>query len=358
MARDDEKPPRLSRGSRGWLIATALLAAVGVLALLASRDDSEAPIARPAGFDLQGHRGARGLFPENTLEGFEATLALGVTTLEMDLGMSADRILVVHHDRRLDPERTRDRAGGWIAGPGPLINDRAFKALQTYDLGRLRPGGRKAGRFAEQAGLDGVRIPSLFEVLTRTRELSAGAARYNLEIKTSPLAPDEAPEPGVFAEALVSVLERTGAKERAVIQSFDWRGLRHVQEIAPDIPTAYLTAEQSWLDNLVRGQPGGSPWTAGFDPNRFGGSVPRAVKAAGGAIWSPYFGDLRKADLAEARRLGLRVVVWTVNKAADMASLIDLGVDGIITDYPDRLRAVMAEKGLPLPPAWPGKAPE
>jgi glycerophosphoryl diester phosphodiesterase len=358
LALDDEKPPRLSRSTRVWLITTALLAAVGILILLAPRDGSEGPIARPAGFDLQGHRGARGLFPENTLEGFEATLALGVTTLEMDLAMSADRILVVHHDRRLDPERTRDSAGGWIAAPGPVIYDRAFKALQTYDVGQLRPDGRKAGRFAAQEGLDGVRIPSLFEVLSRTRDLSAGAARYNLEIKTSPLAPDEAPEPAVFAEALVSVLQRTGATESAVIQSFDWRALRHVQKIAPDIPTAYLTAEQSWLDNLVRGQPGGSPWTAGFDPNRYDGSVPRAVKAAGGAVWSPYFGDLRKADLAEARRLGLRVVVWTVNKAVDMASLIDLGVDGIITDYPGRLRAVMAEKGLPLPPAWPGKASE
>ena len=83
-----------------------------------------------------------------------------------------------------------------------------------------------------------------------------------------------------------------------------------------------------------------------------GGSTPRAVHAAGGAVWSPYFRDLRSADLTEARRLGLRVVVWTVNDPADMAALVELGVDGIITDYPDRLRTVMAEKGLPLPPQF------
>ena len=82
----------------------------------------------------------------------------------------------------------------------------------------------------------------------------------------------------------------------------------------------------------------------------------RLVREAGGTVWSPFYRDLRKADLDEAHRLGLRVVVWTVNDPAEMASLIDLGVDGIITDYPDRLRKVMAEKGLALPPPYPAAA--
>ena len=156
-----------------------------------------------------------------------------------------------------------------------------------------------------------------------------------------------------MAEALVALLTTAGVSERATIQSFDWRSLRKVQEIAPTLPTVYLTAEQSWLDNQERGRPGTSPWTAGFDVDAYDGSVPRTVKAAGGAVWSPYYRDLREADVREAHSLGLRVVPWTVNEPAEMHSLIALGVDGLIGDYPDRLRVVLAERGMPLPPAFP-----
>ncbi len=126
-----------------------------------------------------------------------------------------------------------------------------------------------------------------------------------------------------------------------------------IQKLAPGITTVYLSAEQRWLDNLERGRPGISPWTAGHDLDDFEGSPPAAIRASGGAVWSPYFRDLREAELREAQSLGLKVVVWTVNDSADMAVLIALGVDGIITDSPDRLRRVMAEKGLALPPAFP-----
>ena len=180
--------------------------------------------------------------------------------------------------------------------------------------------------------------------------------RYNVEIKTSPQATDETAPPAVIAEALVAALTEAGVAGRVIVQAFHWAALRHVQELAPQIPTAYLTAERRWLDNVERGRPATSPWTAGIDVDTYDSSVPRAVKEAGGRVWSPYFRDLRETDLREAQRLGLRVVVWTVNDPADMASLIDLGVDGIITDYPDRLRAVMAEKGMSLPPRFPAPA--
>jgi len=133
------------------------------------------------------------------------------------------------------------------------------------------------------------------------------------------------------------------------VQSFDWRSLERVREVAPDIATVYLSAERSWMNNVERGRPGTSPWTGAIDIDDFDGSIPRAIKSAGGRIWSPYFRDLRAADLAEAHRLGVAVIVWTVNDPADMASLIDLGVDGIITDYPNRLRRVMGDKGMALP---------
>ena len=141
--------------------------------------------------------------------------------------------------------------------------------------------------------------------------------------------------------------------QRTTIQSFDWRTLRHVQTLAPEIPTVYLTAQQRWLDNVEIGRPGRSDWTAGLDVDDFGGSVPRLVAAAGGRIWSPYHKEIDAAQLDEAHGLGLEVVVWTVNDPARMRALIDLGVDGIITDYPGRLRRVLAEKGFPLPPPTP-----
>lgn len=308
--------------------------------------------AEPAALDIQGHRGARGLFPENTLLGFEGALAIGVTTLEMDLGFTRDGVLVVHHDRRLNPDRTRNGAGKWLKEPAAALNSLTFEELQSYDIGRLKPGSKSANRYPDQRGRDGVRIPKLRDVLARTEALSGHSLRYNIETKISPLEPGESPTPEVFAEAVVAALREAGVVSRAVVQSFDWRTLYAVQKLAPEIGTAHLTAEQSWLDNLERGQPGASPWLGGLDldPERL--SVPAAVKQAGGAVWSPYFRDITPSDVKGAQQLGLKVAAWTVNDPADMADLIDMGVDAIITDYPDRLRRVMADRGLALPPAF------
>ncbi|MEX2409323.1 MAG: glycerophosphodiester phosphodiesterase family protein, partial [Rhodovibrionaceae bacterium] len=156
-----------------------------------------------------------------------------------------------------------------------------------------------------------------------------------------------------FADALIAVLEEAGVTERATVQSFDWRTLQRVQAAAPELATAYLTVEQDWMDTVRRGEAGLSPWLAGYDLKQAEGLLPVLVKRAGGDVWSPYFRDLREVDLRDAHRVGLRVVVWTVNDPADMASLIELGVDGIITDYPDRLKAVLADYGLPEPPSYP-----
>jgi len=331
------------------LVLTGLLTILGSAALPAA----DLPSFDLPSFDLQGHRGARGLYPENSLPGFDAALALGVTTLEMDLAVTRDGVVVVHHDRRLDPARTRGPDGAWLVKPAPAIVELSYAELAAYDIGRARPGGKVAQRFPDQRGLDGVAIPTLAEVLALAEARSNGTMRYNMEIKTSPLAPEESLAPGAFAAAVARELDRAGVGSRAMVQSFDWRGLKAIQKLAPGIATVYLSAEQRWLDNLERGRPGISPWTAGHDLDDLNGSAPAAIQAAGGAVWSPYFRGLREAELQEAHGLGLKVVVWTVNDPTDMAALIELGVDGIITDYPDRLRRVMAEKGLTLPAAFP-----
>ena len=301
---------------------------------------------RADAFELQGHRGARGLMPENTLAGFARALALGATTLEMDVGISGDGHLIISHDSRLNPVLTRGRDGKWLAAPGPAINSLSLEQLNAYDVGRLDPSSRYARRFPQQRAVDGERIPTLAQVLLLPPGADDRQVRLNLETKLSPLEPHLAPSPEEFAAKLVQQVRGAGASGRVTVQSFDWRTLRHVQSLAPEIETAYLSAQQRWLDNVQSGRPGASPWTAGMDVDNFGGSVPRMIAQAGGAIWSPYFRELDRAQLHEAQALGLRVVVWTVNEVPDMRALILLGVDGIITDYPDRLREVARQLGV------------
>lgn len=295
-----------------------------------------------AGIEIQGHRGARGLLPENTIPAFERAIEIGVDVLELDLGMTRDGVPVVHHDRALSPDLTRDAGGAWLAPPGPFLNSLDLAELAELDVGRAAPGSRTAERFPAQQPRDGVRIPTLAEVLALGKRPEADRLRFNIETKLSPLAPEETADPAEFARAVVAVLRAEGMVARSNLQSFDWRVLLEARKVAPELATVCLTVERRWLDNLQRGHPGPSPWTAGLDIDAFNGSGPRLVQAAGCAAWSPFHRDLTGETLAEAHGLGLRVVVWTVNDVEDMLALARLGVDGIITDYPDRAVEALA----------------
>ena len=178
----------------------------------------------------------------------------------------------------------------------------------------------------------------------------AKAVRFNIETKISPLRPELTPEPEAFVRAVLDVARVHGMAERFSLQSFDWRTLAVAQRIAPGVPTVYLSSEQDWGNNVADPR-----WTAGMTLAEHG-SVPRMVNAAGGQVWSPYHGDLNATRLQEAHALGLRVVVWTVNETQDIEAMLTLGVDGIISDRPDRVRAALLARGLPLPPSHPGGA--
>lgn len=296
-------------------------------------------------FDLQGHRGARGLAPENTLPAFEHALRLGVDTLELDIGVAADGTVVVAHDPYLNPVITRDASGQWLAGDkGPLIHSLTLAQLQTYELGRIKPGTPYAQTFSHQQPQDGTRMPTLAALFERVKALGADAVRFNIETKIHPARPADTANPEVMVRALLNTVRAAGMTRRVTIQSFDWRTLQIVQGFEPDIPTAYLTVQTPDNDNTRDGT-----WTAGFRLADHGGSVPAMVKAAGGAIWSPHAGALTQALVKEAQALGLKVIPWTVNAPADMRRLIGWGVDGLISDYPDRLREVMQQQGMALP---------
>ena len=308
-------------------------------------------LAAPAqAFDLQGHRGARGLAPENTLAAFETALRVGVTTLELDLAMTADDVLVVSHDRRLNPDHTRGPDGKFLEREGPAIRSLTLAELQRYDVGRLKPGSAYAASLPEQRAVDGARIPALTELFDLVRRLGADHVRFNIETKITPTSGADTPDPETFAAAFATAVRAADLTARVSMQSFDWRTLMAMRRIAPEIERVCLTVEALNFDSIRRGEGGPSPWLAGLDIDDFGGSVPRLVAAAGCAAWSPLYRNARPDDVAAAKALGLKVIPWTVNERADMERLIALGVDGIITDYPDRLRAVMAAREMPLPP--------
>jgi glycerophosphoryl diester phosphodiesterase len=288
--------------------------------------------------------------PENTLAGFAAALSIGVTTLELDLGMTKDGVIVVSHDSRLNPDHTRGPDGQFLNGAGPAIRALTLAELRRYDVGRLKPGTRYAASLPEQRPIDGATIPTLAEVFDLVRRSKADHIRFNIETKITPESGAEVAAPETFAAAVVRDVRQAGLQDRVAIQSFDWRTLAAVGRTAPEIARSCITVERQWRDNLQRGGRGASPWTAGLDIDDFESSAPRLVKAAGCAIWSPMFQDLSPTELAEAKSIGLKVVPWTVNERPQMERLIQAGVDGIISDYPDRLRAAMQAVGLPLPP--------
>lgn len=283
--------------------------------------------------DIHGHRGARGLLPENTIPAFREAIRLGVDVLELDTGLTADGVVVVSHDRSLSPDLARI-GEAWIDSPQPL-RALTLEELRAVDVGRARPGSRTAERFPEQVAIDGTPIPTLAEVLAMAKAEGQADLEFNIETKLSPRAPDETAGPEEFAAAVVAVIREADVADRAIVQSFDWRTLGEVKRIAPEIRTAHLTAERDWLNNVEAGRPGASPWLGGVDVDDVGGSVPRAVAALDGDIWSPYHRDLTAEALAEAHALGLEVHVWTVNDGDAMEALKEMGVDGIITDYPD-----------------------
>ncbi|MDD2808643.1 glycerophosphodiester phosphodiesterase [Rhodoferax sp.] len=303
----------------------------------------------PAGaFDLQAHRGGRGLRAENTLAAFEHAIRMGVTTLELDIAITADNVPVISHDTALNPFITRDASGQWLKTTGPLIHSLTLAQLQAFDVGRINPASTYARDFPDQLGQDGLRIVSLASLFKLVNDLGASEIQFDMETKVNPVYPASTLAPDEFVNTLLAVVREAGMVKRVMVQSFDWRTLALLHTLEPEVRTMYLTIETPNFHNVKDGT-----WTAGHLLSDHNGSVPRLVKAAAGqakgVIWAPLLNNLTAELVKEAQALGLQVIPWTVNQRVLMLRCIDWGVDGIITDYPDRLRDVMARKNLPLP---------
>jgi glycerophosphoryl diester phosphodiesterase len=279
--------------------------------------------------DIQGHRGARALFPENTLEGFRAAAKLGVTAFELDVGMTSDGVVVVAHDPVLNPDIARDTSGAWLNEAGPAIWSLSFAQLQRYDVGRLRPGSRTAGLFPDQRPHDGAGIPTLAAVLA-----ALPTTRFTIEVKTDPAHPDRTASAATLADATVAVIDQADAVGRVMLEAFDWRVQRHVRQRRPDIRLAWLTRPETVRDSAL--------WWEIPAP---GASVPAVIAAEGGPVWAPDHASLTRAEIEEAHVLGLAVLPWTVNQPDDMRRLVAWGVDGLISDRPDLALAVVRGAG-------------
>ncbi|HEY3178048.1 MAG TPA: glycerophosphodiester phosphodiesterase family protein [Casimicrobiaceae bacterium] len=227
-------------------------------------------------FDLEGHRGARGLAPENTMAALRKGLSIGVTTIETDMAITKDGVVVIAHDRDLNPAIARDASGQWLSARGPAIRTLTLSELRTYDIGRVNPDSDYGRQFPLQLASDGERYPTL--------------------------------------DDLIALVKPTTVR----------------------------------IDIVKADASGRSPWHAGLVLVDYGGSMPKLVQAAGCAVWSAQARSLSRDRIDDAHALKLKVLAWTVNDRAEMARLIDLGVDGLITDYPDRLAKLLEEKGI----AW------
>jgi glycerophosphoryl diester phosphodiesterase len=307
--------------------------------------------AQTTPFDLQGHRGARGLLPENTLPAFEKAMELGVSTLELDVGVTKDGIVVISHDRALNPEITRDASGAYLTAP-VLVNRLTLAEIKTYDVGRINPESAYAKRFPTQQPVDGTRMPALSTLFKRMEALGAKKLRFNIETKISPEKPNDTVSAAVFARKLLDVVRKHGMTSRVTIQSFDWRTLQIVQELqkgrTKKVLTSCLSSQQPWGDNITPKSDKGLYWTGSVRTAEYA-DVPSMVKAAGCDVWSPYFADITPALVKKSHELGLKVIPWTTNSEAEMTAVIDAGADGLITDYPDRARVVLKNRGIALP---------
>lgn len=292
---------------------------------------------KPGFISLVGHRGARGLMPENTIEGFEYILDKGISAIEFDVLLTKDEVPVITHDFHLSKSITRNAEGNWLLKNGPRISDLTVADLQMFDVGGVDKRSSYGSLYPEQAFLSDVRIPKLSDLL----ELACRPKGQNLflllEVKSEPSI-----DKRNVIEHIVFEIQKRSLSNRVVLHSFDWGLLEECSLIAPEMPRSYLSQlPESSDDPFDKPTEESSP-----DFTSFNCSIPEAIQAAGGHLWCPYFKDITVDLVTEAHKLGLPVCTWTVNEVEDIENMIDMGIDGIITDYIDRAKKIFKSRGL------------
>ena len=352
---------RLRTALLGTTVAALALAAAG--AAVAGLDWNGAKA-----FDVQAHRGGIALTVENTLTAFGRALDLGVSTLELDVQITEDGYAVVTHDRDPNPRKCVDTAPAFAGDPEfpyvpgvRYVKDLTLAQVQTIDCGSLT-----LPEFPGQVADPGARMPLLSDVLALVEDRRARQVALNVELKVEAGAPQQTAPRQQFVDVAVADIREAGMLRQVTIQSFDWGTLMAVREAEPRLPIVALTNGQQFLQ---AGLPGASPWLGGIDIDDFGGDLVAAADSFGADAISPVHGDPQNGKVTDpgyrpfttaamveaAHDAGMAVIPWTVDDRATMQSLIDMGVDGIITDDPALLREVAAANGFHLPRAYPAR---
>src|SRR5688500_14445766 len=351
----------IDRSVPRWRLAAMVAACLALLTsptLAAGQAVGERlPAPGPNRFDLEAHRGGLGLVTESTLEGFANALEVGVTTIELDVQITEDERAVVTHDRQVSDVKCDDTEPAFPDDPefpyvGDFIKDLTLAQVWTLDCGNPLPD------FPDQRVVEGARIPLLSEVFALTACYGAENVWFNIETKVEAGAPQQTAPREQFVQITAAEIRAADLLDRVTIQSFDWGTLMRMREVEPRLPIVALTNR----DFLQEGQIGASPWLGGLDYDDFDSLVDITASFDADAI-SPVHGFPQNGKVndpgyepyttsemvAEANAAGIAVVPWTIDDPATIESLMDAGVDGLITNYPDRLRSIMADRGLRLP---------
>ncbi len=298
-------------------------------------------LAKPNHVKIYGHRGARGDLPENTLDSFKFLFENKITAYETDILLTRDLVPVVNHDFRLNPAITKNAQGNWIKDNDIKIFDLTYEELSKFKVGSIDKKSKYGRRFDNQKSLGEMNIPRLSDLLELSSNIISDELIINLEIKSTPVEDNLTPHPNVIASLIIDEVNKTEIKDNVIYSSFDWRVLREIKNIDSKISRAYLTSE---LKGKVYDK---SPWLdlmPLYDSESR--ELPRLIKTLGGKAWNPKRKDIDKDMIRISHEEGLAVNVWTVNEKYEMFKMIEYGVDGIITDYPLRLKKLCEDEGI------------
>lgn len=308
-------------------------------------------------FDLEAHRGGRDVRPENTLYSYAYAIELGATSIECDMQLTKDGQIVMSHNPILNSDITRDENGNYIKNNKYDIRLMTVDELKKFDVGVMDP---NCGEYYDLHGKTqftyDAKIPTLEELMQLIQSYGDKNIVLNIETKSYP-DPASAgyknnADPKKFVEVFNNIVKKYDMEDRVVLQSFDWQTLIEMKKLNPNISTSALWQEQpSWgrdSESLRRYEKKKSPWLGGLDIKDYQGNPVKAAHAIGADIISPYYTEISKQDVDEAHSLGMKVVPWTVNNEKDMNMLLDMGVDGIISDKPWLLKQVLEKRNIKL----------
>lgn len=308
-------------------------------------------------FDLEAHRGGRDVRPENTLYSYAYAIELGATSIECDMQLTKDGQIVMSHNPILNSDITRDENGNYIENNKYDIRLMTVDELKKFDVGVMDP---NCGEYYDLHGKTqftyDAKLPTLEELMQLIQSYGDKNIVLNIETKSYP-DPASAgyknnADPKKFVEVFNNIVKKYDMEDRVVLQSFDWQTLIEMKKLNPNISTSALWQEQpSWgrdSESLRRYEKKKSPWLGGLDIKDYQGNPVKAAHAIGADIISPYYTEISKQDVDEAHSLGMKVVPWTVNNEKDMNMLLDMGVDGIISDKPWLLKQVLEKRNIKL----------